>query len=119
MPVEPSTDPLSPEPSTDRYLAASIAANTRWAHEPDRAAATLPAREAFNRRFEDEVDPDRQLSPQERARRAESARKAYFMRLALKSAQSRRKAKAAPAQTAEAAETELTALGGDPGGEAA
>lgn len=81
------------EPSTDRFLAASIAANTRWAHEPDRVAATRPAREAFEERFLAEVDPDGKLAPAERARRAANAKKAYFHRLALKSAQSRRKAK--------------------------
>ncbi|MGI8536805.1 MAG: hypothetical protein ACR2K2_09970 [Mycobacteriales bacterium] len=77
------------EPS-DRFLSASIAANTRWAHEPDRAAATRPARDAFERRFLDEVDPERTLAPAERERRAANAKKAYFHRLALKSAQSRR-----------------------------
>jgi hypothetical protein len=41
-------------------------------------------------RFVDEVDPNRVLSPPERQRRAEQARKAYFTRLALKSAQARR-----------------------------
>ena len=39
----------------------------------------------------DEVDPDRTLRSAERARRAEHAKKAYFTRLALKSAQARRK----------------------------
>lgn len=72
-------------------MAASIASNTRWALEPDRTAATSPARAAFNQRFEDQVDPDRSLPAPERARRVESARRAYFMGLALKSAQSRRK----------------------------
>ena len=48
---------------SDRYLAASVAANTRWAHEPDRSAATRPARAAFERRFLDEVDPGRVLAP--------------------------------------------------------
>lgn len=52
---------------------------------------TAPARAAFLRRFEDEVDPDHELDPAERARRAGHARKAYFARLALKSAQARRK----------------------------
>jgi len=79
-----------PVPEANRFLAASIAANTRWAHEPDRAAATRPAREAFERRFEDEVDPRRILSSAERSRRAANAKKAYFHRLALKSAQARR-----------------------------
>lgn len=83
---------MSSVDASDRYLAASIAANTRWAREPDRSAATRPARDAFERRFEDEVDPDRTLSPAERARRAANAKRAYFHRLALKSAQSRRAA---------------------------
>jgi 8-oxo-dGTP diphosphatase len=44
----------------------------------------------FTDRFERQVDPDGVLEPTERARRAQSARKAFFMRLALKSAQARR-----------------------------
>ena len=52
---------------------------------------TEPARRAFMARFEDQVDPDRVLSAAERARRAEHAKKAYFTRLALKSAQARRR----------------------------
>jgi hypothetical protein len=42
-------------------------------------------------RFERQVDPDGELPPAERARRAGHARKAYFTRLALRSAQARRK----------------------------
>jgi hypothetical protein len=42
-------------------------------------------------KFEDEVDPNRELPEAERAHRAEFARKAYFQRLALKSAQARRR----------------------------
>ena len=97
--------------ASERFMVASIAANTRWANETDRTAATSPARAAFNRRFEDEVDPDRRLSLVERARRADSARKAYFMRLALKSARSRRKAREATDAAAEA-KAEMDALGG-------
>lgn len=52
---------------------------------------TGPARVKFLSRFEKEVDPNRVLSNAERVRRAESARKAYFTRLALKSVQARRK----------------------------
>ncbi len=40
-------------------------------------------------RFEREVDPDGVLPAQERAKRAESARKAYFAKLALRSSQAR------------------------------
>ncbi|MDP9460708.1 MAG: hypothetical protein M3Q22_10825 [Actinomycetota bacterium] len=75
-----------------RALAARIAAHSKWALTADPTAATAPARAAFLDRFEREVDPDGVLPPTERARRAEHARKAYFTRLALKSAKARRKA---------------------------
>ncbi len=75
---------------TDRSQVAKIAANERWAKEPDRHAATQPARDGLQRRFEREVDPDGVLPPDELATRAASARRAHFQRLALKSAQTRR-----------------------------
>jgi len=50
---------------------------------------TKPARTAFLSRFERQVDPDGVLPPQERARRAEHARRAYMTGLALRSAQAR------------------------------
>lgn len=91
--------------TSTRRLAAQVAAHTRWAHTADRQAATAPARAGFDARFEREVDPKGELSPAERARRAESAKKAYFLRLAAKSAETRRrrKAKAADSSTAKAA----------------
>jgi hypothetical protein len=49
-----------------------------------------PAQAAFRARFAREVDPNSVLPLAERARRAELARRAYFLRLALKSASSRR-----------------------------
>jgi hypothetical protein len=52
---------------------------------------TKAAREAFRSKFEREVDPEGVLPVEERLRRAEMARKAHFTRLALKSAQVRRK----------------------------
>ena len=52
---------------------------------------TGPARKAFLDRFEQEVGPDGLLPPEERRKRAEHARKAYFTSLALKSAKARRK----------------------------
>jgi hypothetical protein len=58
-------------------------------HDP--RETTKAARAAFNNRFEREVDPDGKLTPAERARRSDHARKAYFTRLALKSVASRRK----------------------------
>jgi hypothetical protein len=77
-----------------RRIAAQVAAHTRWAHTADRQAATAPARAAFIERFERLVDPNNELEPAERARRAESAKKAHFLRMALKSAAAR-KAKSA------------------------
>jgi hypothetical protein len=56
----------------------------------DARETTTAARAAFWARFEAEVDPDRSLSPEERRRRAEHARSAYFTRLALASAKARR-----------------------------
>lgn len=72
-----------------RRAAAKVAAHSRWAHEGDRVAATQAARDGLQRKFEDEVDPDRVLSEEERARRAESAKRAHFTRLARMSAESR------------------------------
>lgn len=53
----------------------------------DSQELTKAAREAFRSRFERDVDPDGVLPLEERRRCAEMARKAHFMRLALKSAQ--------------------------------
>ncbi|WP_247603288.1 hypothetical protein [Gordonia paraffinivorans] len=87
---------MSTDPSLDheRVLRAQIAAHESWANTTDRAARTAPARRALLDKFEQQVDPNGELSPAERTRRAEHARKAHFKRLALKSAQARRRAKA-------------------------
>ena len=75
--------------SADRSLLGRIGAYTAHSrhsgHEMTRAA-----REAFESKFEREVDPDGVLAPAERARRAEMARKAHFARLAYLSAKARR-----------------------------
>jgi hypothetical protein len=52
---------------------------------------TAPARAAFDARFEREVDPDGVLTPVERAKRAEHARKLHFARMALASVKARKK----------------------------
>jgi hypothetical protein len=57
----------------------------------DSRETTQAARATFLARFEREVDPDGTLAEAERQRRAEHARKAYFARLALKSARTRAK----------------------------
>lgn len=72
-----------------RQLIGSIGAHESWARTPDRSARTAPARQAFNERFEREVDPGNTLTPAERSIRAEHLRKAYFQRLALASAKAR------------------------------
>jgi hypothetical protein len=81
-----ASDELTP---AQRRLRAQIAAHASWAHTEDRAARTAAARQAAHDRFERQVDPEGVLPPGERARRAESARKAYFLSLALRSAKSR------------------------------
>jgi hypothetical protein len=77
--------------TADRSLIARLAAHESWVNTADPSARTAPARRAMLDRFERPVDPQRVLSPAERARRAGHARRAYFARLALRSAQARRK----------------------------
>ena len=57
-------------------------------HDPRKT--TAKARKTFLDSFLDQVDPDRALPERERLRRAESARKAHFTRLAYLSAKARR-----------------------------
>jgi hypothetical protein len=84
----PQNNPLTP---TERSLRAQIAAHESWAQTDDRSARTANARKAMLDKFERQVDPEGILPPAERAVRAEHARKAHFKRLALKSAQVRRR----------------------------
>ena len=79
---------------TYRSTLAQLGAHSKWARCEDRTKATEPARQALQRKFEREVDPDGKLPPDELAIRAEHARKAYYTRLALKSAQARSQRKA-------------------------
>lgn len=78
-------------PDSIRTLVAKVAAHESWANTADRSARTANARRAFLESFEKQVDPEGKLPPKERARRAESLRKAHFARLALASAKARRK----------------------------
>lgn len=84
--------PLTP---AQRSLRSRLAAHELHARVSDPSAHTAPARKAFLKSFELQVDPDGVLPAPERKRRAEHARKAYFTRLALKSARARRKGDAA------------------------
>lgn len=69
---------------------ARSAAHQSWANTSDSSGRTAPARAAFDARFDRQVDPSGVLPPVERARRAASARKAYFLALAQRSAEARR-----------------------------
>lgn len=75
--------------AAERSLHASLAANTRWA-AADRKVESEKARSRQMERFEREVDPDGVLSPAERSRRAENARRAHMARLSMKAAAARR-----------------------------
>lgn len=55
----------------------------------DTGAAMARARSAFMASFERAVDPEGTLPAEERARRADAARRAHFARLALRSAAAR------------------------------
>lgn len=83
--------PLTP---AERSLRARTAAHKLYSLV-DARVHTEPGRAAFMARFEKEVDPEGVLSPAERARRAEHARKSYFAAMALKSSKARR-ARAGP-----------------------
>lgn len=69
--------------SDDRRVISQIAAHESWANTTDRSARTAPARAALEAKFLREAGGD--------PVRAAHLRKAYFARLALKSAQARRR----------------------------
>jgi len=91
-----------PSPA-ERTLLAQERAYLSWANTPDRSARTAPAREGLEQKFLRESGGD--------PAKAQYLRKAYFTRLALKSAQARRKAREHIA-SAESAEAELRDLTG-------
>ena len=83
LPPTSGTNGLSP---AERTLRARLAAHAMH----DSRHTSAPGRAAFLARFEADVDPDGRLDPEERRRRAEHARSAYFARLALASVAARR-----------------------------
>jgi hypothetical protein len=87
--------PISPVGDTvaESYesLKGRLGAHAKWART-DPVQGTAAARAKFLQRFLDEVDPKRELPEAERLRRAEHAKSAYFLGLALKSAKARRRA---------------------------
>lgn len=94
---------MSGSTPAERRLKAQIAAETSWANTTNRSARTERARAALHQKFLDAADGD--------PVRAEHLMKAHFKRLALKSVQSRRRAREAT-EAAVAAEAELSELGG-------
>jgi hypothetical protein len=88
----------------DRRAIAQIAAHESWANTENRSARTAPARAALDQKFLDAAGGDRV--------RAAHLRKAHFARLALKSAQARRRARE-QRELAEKIEGEIAELGGD------
>ena len=83
------------ESPAERSLRAKAAAFSRWAKTGDRPAATAAARTAARNRFENQVDPHGVLTPEERAIRADMARRAFYADMARKSAKARRRKKTA------------------------
>lgn len=71
-------------------LRASVAASERWAHEPDRVAATTAARRGLRAKWEREVDPDGVLPADELERRVALKQRAHMQRMTLAAANARR-----------------------------
>jgi hypothetical protein len=67
----------------ERSLRGQIAAHESWAQTPDRAARTAAARTALDQKWLDAAGGD--------AQKAAHLRKAHYARMALKSAQARRR----------------------------
>jgi hypothetical protein len=78
-----------------------IASYSSWGNTPDRTARTAPARAALEKKFLDQV-PDHITDPKARELAAESLRRAYYLRLAAKSADSRARRLRERADVAEA-----------------
>jgi hypothetical protein len=77
-----------PASQAERSLRARLAAYALHAqHDPRETTAN--GRAAFLARFDREVDPEGLLEPDERRRRAEQARRAYFARLSLAAVKAR------------------------------
>lgn len=82
-----------PMSQSERSLRGKLATHTGWANTVDRTARTAPGTKASPASVDywlDKVDPDGQMTDQQRRAAADSARKAYFSRLAFASAKARR-----------------------------
>lgn len=88
---------------SERSQLGKLAAHTSWARTENRSARTANARAALDAKFLEQAGGD--------PIKAAHLRKAHFARLALKSAQARRKARELT-EAAEQAEAELSEAGG-------
>jgi hypothetical protein len=65
-------------------------AHESWARTVDRTARTQPARDAFTKKLELQVDPDGVMDPETRAKAVKNARKAHALAAAEKSVRTRK-----------------------------
>ncbi len=82
-------------PASEKSLQARAAALSRWARETDRSRTAIAGFNALLARFAREVDPDEKLPEEVRAQRARALYRAHMLRLAAKSAATRRARKQA------------------------
>lgn len=82
---------LTPE---QRQARARLGALVQWSKTEDWTQRSQPARDGYMRRFHDEVDPDRRLSPEQREKQARMAMRAHLSRAAQASAKARAARKA-------------------------
>lgn len=105
--------------SAERSTIARIAAQTRWGlYERDRSAATAAARAkspSSDEYWFARVDPREEMTPEARAKAAESARTAYFEQLARKGRKAKAAKRAARQERIVAALEKITAAAETPG----
>jgi hypothetical protein len=89
---------MSAKDPEERIRIAGLAADASWAQTPDWTARTSPASEARFRKFEDQVDPNRELAPAERRKRALKAQRAFMRQISRKGVAARKKKAAERAQ---------------------
>lgn len=87
-------------PPSERSLRAQHAALTRWSQPGATRDQGRKITEAQLAKFEEQVDPDHKLDPDERRTLAERARRAHFADLARRSLKARRLKGAADAGAA-------------------
>ena len=92
-----------------RRLRAQIAATARWSRESPVVNARR-GQEGLVAKFEREVDPDGTLPPEERARRAASARRSHMLRLSARSSKVRAARRAEVQQSEDARRRGFAAL---------